>query len=319
MELREQFQYQKHPGARYQQIGKSIAREWHLPHFRIRARMIQLGHVYAKGALNYADGRMIEPFSFNPDAWREERHTFVIKKRDYLILLEKDPAFRDLIEDGKYVYADGHVVKNDPRYVGACGHGMKLSKWANLHVDQCCLRFERYYIQMNPWRYVFGQMNFDADYMQQTMLHLEDMVRREIESGDRMVQKVRNMDEVEERAAYIEKFPRNFKNAFDQVRKCKGMSMEDMAEQMHMSSKTLSRCLEEPEKKVTGDFVIMVALILQLPDWITDLLLDRAYIHFSKTNKRHLALQWIQRAFWMDGVEKANAFLREKALEPLKA
>ena len=44
-----------HEGEKYEQIGLAIADEYHIPHFRLRARMIQLGHIYAKGALNYVD------------------------------------------------------------------------------------------------------------------------------------------------------------------------------------------------------------------------------------------------------------------------
>ena len=33
--------------------------------------MIQLGFVQAKGALNYVERKLIQPFAFNLDAWRE--------------------------------------------------------------------------------------------------------------------------------------------------------------------------------------------------------------------------------------------------------
>ena len=68
----------RHAGEKYQIAGKALAREFSLPHFRIRARMIQLGHIEAKGALNYAEKKLIQPFAFDPEAWREEQHTFVV-------------------------------------------------------------------------------------------------------------------------------------------------------------------------------------------------------------------------------------------------
>lgn len=295
----------RHPGAKYQQIGRAIARELHLPHFRVRARMIQLGHVYAKGALNYADQRMIEPFVFDPDAWREERHTFVINESMVRRLCEKDSGFREIMDCGKFIYADGHVVRNEPRFVKRSLDGMKLTGWANRHVDQCCLRFEKHFVQKNAGLYVFGRMNYDADYVKQTLFYLEDEINREA------------MDELEAKESYLRTFPDSFKGAFDKVRKQNGMSIEKMSEELNMSWRTLLRWLDDPEGKVTADFVIMVTLILKLPDWLSDLLFDRAYLKLSKSNKRHLALRHIQRVLWMDGIEKANEYLKEKNLDPL--
>jgi len=43
----------RHEGEKYQIVGKKMAFNLCLPDFRIRTRMIQLGHLPAKGALNY--------------------------------------------------------------------------------------------------------------------------------------------------------------------------------------------------------------------------------------------------------------------------
>ena len=54
--------------------------------------------------------------------------------------------------------------------------------------------------------------------------------------------------------------------------------------------------VREPAKYISADFVMMVTLILKLPDWISELLFDRAYVCLSRSNKRHLASRYIQRA-----------------------
>ncbi len=68
----------RHAGERYEAVGINMRTELSLPYFRIRARMIQLGYIQAKGSLNYVDRHMIQPFAFDIDAWREEQHTFII-------------------------------------------------------------------------------------------------------------------------------------------------------------------------------------------------------------------------------------------------
>ena len=61
-----------HEGEKYEQIGLAIADALCLPHFRVKARMIQLGHLHAKGALNYVDRRRIQPYSFEDESLCEE-------------------------------------------------------------------------------------------------------------------------------------------------------------------------------------------------------------------------------------------------------
>ena len=88
----------KHRGELYQRAGESIAKILRKPHFRIRARMIQLGHIHARGALNYVDMEPIEPFDFDDGAWKEDDYTFIIdrthsgkiyaKNKDYQALLD---------------------------------------------------------------------------------------------------------------------------------------------------------------------------------------------------------------------------------------
>lgn len=79
-----------HEGEKYEQIGLAIAKELCLPHFRVRARMIQLGHIHARGCLNYVDRRRIQPYSFDEDSLRKDEHCFNIDMRTAGHLYEKN-------------------------------------------------------------------------------------------------------------------------------------------------------------------------------------------------------------------------------------
>lgn len=295
----------RHAGEKYQIVGKILARELHLPHFRIRARMIQLGHIQARGALNYVERRLIQPFAFDPDAWRGDELTFVLDRGMAGTLYDKSDDFRKVMDTGRFIYADGHIVRNEPRFIHDDPMGVQLSPWANAHVDRCCLRFERIYVQKNVGQYVFGRMNYDADYAKQTMFYLEDIINE------------KNMDELEAEQEYKKTFPASFEEAFDQVMHRNGLTREKMAEELHMEVRTLDRWLSEPRKRISQDFIIMTMLILKLPDWITELLFDRAHEHLSAEEPRDRALMFIMRAMWMDGVAKANEYLESKKFEPL--
>ena len=148
-------------------------------------------------------------------------------------------------------------------------------------------------------------MNYDADYVKQTLFYVEDWMN----NGER--------DELTATKLYQQSFPETFKEAFDQVRKQNKLSIESTAELMNLSDSTLKRWLKEPDEQMSIDFIVVAALAMKLPDWISELLLDRAHKCLSKANRRHLDLQWILRVQWNDGIRAANDFLTAKGLEPL--
>ena len=112
-------------------------------------------------------------------------------------------------------------------------------------------------------------------------------------------------------------FPESFTEGLKLLMKKAGVSQEKMAEKIGIPFRTFQLWMGKPEKQYTVDFVIKVSLALELPEWISDLLLDRAGLSLSKVKKRDLALSWIQRVMWNDGIEKANQYLKERGYDPL--
>ena len=295
----------RHAGEKYQLAGKALAREFDIPHFRIRARMIQLGHIEAKGALNYAEKKLIQPFAFDVEAWREEQHTFVVDRDTVSALMRQNDDFRAVMQSGSYIYADGHVVRNDLRFVKTVRDQLALTDWANAHVDECCLRFVRVYVQQNVGKYIFGRMYYDADYVKQTQFYLHDLINQE------------HLDELEAKYRYCRDFPISFRDAVDQLRKRKGLSQSSLSEQLNMDKATLLRWLDDPTKYRNEDFLTTLALVLGLPDWLSRLLFKRAGFQLDDDNRRHQALAYILRVQSADGIEAANDFLKRNNQRPL--
>ena len=294
-----------HAGQKYEAAGKMISKELGLPHFRIRARMIQLGHVEAKGALNYIEKKLIQPFAFDLDSWREEQHTFVVDRDTVSSLIRENEDFRAVMRSGGYIYADGHVVRDDPRFVRYYRDQCVLTAWANAHVDECCLRFVRVYVQQNVGKYVFGRMYYDADYVKQTQFYLDDLINKE------------HMDELEAKYRYQKEFPISFREAFDLLRKKNGLTLADLAEILNMDDRTLSRWLNDPKKYRNEDFLTMIAIAFKLPDWISRLLFKRAHVQLDEDDRRHQAIEHILRVQSADGIEKANEYLQRNHLATL--
>ena len=299
----------RHMGELYEDVGIQLSCQLGVPHFRMRARMIQLGYIEARGSLNYANRTLIEPFAFDTDAWREMTHTFIVDRNTLQKMMMKNPELRMIIDQGEYVYADGHVVRNGARYVrqdmtreeSAFGERpLVLTDWANSHVDECCLRFVRVFVQRGLGRYEFGRMYYDAEYIARTKFYINDFLNRE---------KLGDVDDIEARMLYRQRFPKNFEDAFQYLRVSNGISMKDMADKLGMNPITLKRWLESPVRYRNEDFLTAVCLVLKLPDWISRLLFKRASVSLDEDDRRHMALDYILRAQSCDGIKAANEYL----------
>ena len=295
----------RHAGEKFQLVGKKLSRQLGIPHFRMRARMIQLGNVQAKGSLNYVERKLIQPFAFDLDSWREEQHTFVIDQATTDALYRENEDFRDVMDNGQYVFADGHIVRNDPRFVRRKGDEFILTDWGNAHVDDCCLRFVRLYVQENIGRYVYGRMYYDADYVKQTQFYLNDMINKE------------HLDELDAKTKFIQSFPKDFKGAIELLKKQNKVSNAVLAEFLNMDDSTFARSLEDPKKYMNEDYLTMLCLYFKLPDWISRLIFKRAHFQLDEENKRHQALLHILRVQSNDGVEAANEYLTRCHLSTL--
>lgn len=301
----------RHNGELYEAVGSSVAYQLSVPHFRMRARMIQLGFPEAKGILHYIERKRIRPFAFDPESLRAEELTFVITPAKIKNLCKESDEFRAVTDSKKYVYAEGHMVFNDPMFVSGIKDSYKLTDFAIANVDVCCLRFVRIYVQKNLGEYVLGRMYMDAEYVERTMFYLKDYMKASDTST-----------EFAAKRAYKAAFPLNFKEAVEMLKKQsrthKGESTnEHIAEYMHMATRTFTDALSNPAMHMKPDFVLALCLYFKLPDWLGLLLFRRAGAMLDEDNPRHAAFMHILRAQSCDGLAAADEYLKSQGLDPL--
>ena len=148
-------------------------------------------------------------------------------------------------------------------------------------------------------------MFYDPEYVKRTLFFLDDLINKQ------------QMDELDAKMAYKEKFPRTFVDAFDMLMKKSGETRETMAAKLHITEKTLREWLSDPDKKISRDFVVTISLMWKLPDWISNLMIDRGMVYIRENDRRHQALEYIRTVLWDRGIEEANKYLTSKGLSPL--
>ena len=296
--------YTCHQGKKYDIIGRGIARDYDLPKFRVRARIIQMSRIAARGSLNYVDGRYIEPFAFDLENGSGD-YTFVLTRDNMFEEYRSNKAFREMLDSGRYVFADGHLCVNDERYVRETQFGLRLTEWANAHVDECCLRFISVYIPSGISGYRFGCLNSDEEYNRHYISIAAD------NTGITDPLAFQKMNEL------LDGLPPSFPAALAYLMDYKQVTEEKLEEITGISVSTISRLRRKEKNNYSVDQVLAVCVGLNLPPMISREMFVRAGIILRST-KQHRAYQMILDCLYMDSLEEVQNFLARQGCDPLK-
>ena len=255
----------------------------------VKTRLIMLGSAAAKGACNFVDGDYIQPFAFNPERLNPGE-TFVISRGQFTEMYEKDEAFRELISTHQFIYADGHVCANMPRFIRQTSKGAQLTEWALAHLDECCLKFKREY-RVNHRHYKVGELHSDQEYNEvYVMIHSMQI------SG--MTPETLMTKNIE----YIENFPRTPAKAMAKLVKDRCKTQREAAFRCGMSETTISRMCKDNSFPYDIRQATMIVVGLSLPPMLSSIFLD--LIGFNKAVMlRHYRYQCIIDCMFMDDLE----------------
>lgn len=275
----------RHMGFKLQAIGRKLAKEFNVYNYQLRNRMIHVGYPAAKGALNFVEDDYITPFAFDLSECHGSQ-TFVISPKEMLDEYVRNEIFRNLIDTGRYIYADGHVCLNEPQYVVRQGDKIRLTEWANAHVDQCCLRFVRNYIRDKRTHYVFGQLNSDEEYNGRS---LALSVQNGTEDALRQAQ---------EMSKVLLSLPGSFSGTLIAHMKRVGITRDRLAEEAMMSGTMIKR-MRTSERDLTLDQVIAVCIGLHIPPEYSFDLIEKAGFRLRNTPE-HLIYKSILQTMYME-------------------
>ena len=294
--------YYDHDGRRLDYVARRIAADYVLSKSRVRARMIQLGYIAAVGALNYVDGKYITPFAFSDTGNCSGDETYVISRKNVSLLYKKDKAFQQIMQSGKFAYVDGHVVYCESDNVIQDTNGVRLSGWANAHIDRVSLRFSKTYIGNHRYTYNFGQMN-SKEAVESAFKFLDlsgTMTLKELQkAADHMV----------------EEMPNSFHGALAYIMKGR-CTVDELVRRIPISRSTLLRLRTEERKQYNLDQIIAICIGLHLPPWMSEILLDRARLSVKRTGP-YAYYGIILDCFFMDSILEVQQFITENGFDPL--
>lgn len=287
----------RHMGYKLQSVGKLLAKDFGVYNYQMRNRMIHVGYREARGSLNYVDKGYIVPFTFDMNECRRSQ-TFVITPKEMIEEYVRNEKFRAIIDTGRYIYVDGHICVNDEKYVCKSGEDLLLTRWANEHVDACCLRFVRNYNRNPQTHYICGQLNSDEEYNGRSLTLMAS----------------EKMPDLQTQAAHfsriLKEMPSSFHEAFSWLMDCMEVTVGKLAEETMVSDRTIQRYRNEERKQYTADAVAVLCIGLHLDPLLSMALLERAGICWRNTPE-DLILKVVLLGMYRMRVSEVRSYLKD--------
>ena len=291
-----------HMGRKLDVTLRTIADDFDMAKGHMRGRAIQLGYIEAKGALNYVDRRYIEPFAFDPENCGGN-YTFVLDSKELFEIYQKNKRLQKQLFDQAFVYVDGHVCRNLPAYVESVYGGGKLTKWANAHVDRCCLRFTHIY-EANEEDYTVGTLNSDDSYERYYLGFIDDASEEAQEKRLNLIRK------------RIEDMPGSFSDALTYLMEEYNTSVISLADATTLSMKTIQRLRNDLRVSYPLDWVIALCVGMHLEPPVSTAFLARAGYDL-RLMPQSIVYQFILSCKYTHKISDIQLFLKEHKYKEL--
>jgi len=292
-----------HRGRVLDEVIRGIAMDYDIPVYCVKARLRSLGWRHAEGAANYVDGAYIEPFDFDSSKL-EFDETLVIDTVGMSRLYNEDADFRKYIDSGYFIFLDGHIVLKDDRYIDK-SNGRRLTRYANRHMDECCLRFRREYEHNDDSEYVAGVLNSVSGYNAHYFAMVAGKGGGFVESSKALLSVIENM-------------PQDFGSALKYLMKQCGMTEEELALAAGLSVPTISRRKNARNAAYSAEQVVELCLAMHLPPIVSEIMLRLAGISLNETKKPQSYYKMILQSMYMDSMEEIQMTLKSLGCKQFK-
>ncbi len=295
--------YYNHEGWKMDRVIRTIADEYDLRKFRVRQRVIGMGRIAARGAINYDPDtkQYFTPYGFDPDQVGKHED-FYITRGKLMKIYNVDGDFRDFMHNGDFAFLDGLVCLNDTCCIVRKGDHNQLTASANASVDHYCLRFSRQYIQGNSI-YGFDWGAFEEKYSVILDRYSEETIAEKANMKEKLLKKI----------------PEDFGSALQfLMNSVPGGRMKDevLAARTGMKAERIAQYRTDPKMLYSLDEVILMCVALNLLPWLSDALLERAELKADRTGPLSF-YGFIIDCLYMDTVKNVKAFLETNGLKIL--
>jgi hypothetical protein len=284
----------------------------------IRIRLMDVGYSEAVGALEYVDGQYVPTHSFASGAIGE-RQTFTVPMKEGLIQYAANPAFKAVIDNGDFVYIDGHYVINAPKYVVSNSFGIiEMTDYALANMDECCLSFERS-TRSNP-EYNVQRYTECILYQSATSKTITDFVFSNTDNDKKVIKNAAairaELEEARSADKLMAELPGSFGKSLVMIMTWRKITVEKLAEASLLDTRMIQRMRNDNEQAWSIRRMVALCIGLKLPPYMSFHLIEKAGLTF-KHGEEQITLRHILSTRYNSTIHECNDLLAEAGYPPL--
>ncbi|MBQ6678833.1 MAG: ImmA/IrrE family metallo-endopeptidase [Lachnospiraceae bacterium] len=275
-------------------VIEEIAEEYGVSRTSAKIRLIDAGYPEAIGCFEYVNGSYIPPYYVGAKDDKESTRgqgfrTYTLDIESAALLMAANPLFTEKVLSGRYMYIEGHLVRNEPLYIEGIDEKRYLTTYARHHLAECALCFR---ISISSESRISG------------LYHRECILNREknvpfhyvivFDSADQKVTE-EEKDEIirgaiEEEQALYKKLTNDFQDSMKTVRDWSGLKMGEIAEAAGLEERHLRRVFSGESKSL--ETLAAVLIVMKTPPKVAEHLIRISPRPFQNNNPNHALIRW---------------------------
>lgn len=266
-----------------------------------RNRLVELGYHKARGIRQFANGKIVPGYLVSRKV--ACNLVFTIDFRRLVEEYSRNESLRSMLDNGAFIYVEGHLCRNHPKYVLAQNSKLSLTPYARTHMDECCLVFT---IQQSAeyYEYTPGTLNREMKRGELSYLYTQTTGTPIAEAG--AISKIRL------------EMPTDFGSTIKYHMHNLALTRETLAERSLLSVNTISRMRQTQTRKVKLQSVLAVSVGMQLYPELCQDLLDKADLVLHDDVAEELFYKVMMRTMYRESIYAWNEMLEAEGFPPLK-
>jgi DNA-binding Xre family transcriptional regulator len=296
----------------YENVIDKLAELFAVSRQAAKVRLIDLGYTKAEGAYPFVDGRYVRGYSFKPDVL-DKNQTFTIPYADLFKAYCFDREFKKLVDSGRFVFADRHLVLKEEKYVLHDQTGnITLSEYALSHMDECCVVFSKGYSYQSKYQ--------GAKYYTQFMRNaapVENQVEYSFELNTHNRTLLDQIQNAKRRSEALRRYPGSFAETLVVLQKERKLSNKQLADLSLVGEKTIQRLRNDEEYPTSVQTVLGLCVGLKLPLPEAEMFLGKTDFKLNSMKDEGYVYQCVLGACAENSIYEINEMLEENGVTPL--
>lgn len=277
-----------------------------------KIRMLDAGYDEALGAFTYIDGRYVKPHKATK-GFLKPHQTFSISTYDLAIMKFGNPQLRDVLENGRYLYVDSHLVVDNNLYVEQDEDGdTALTHYARNHMDECCLVFDLSVKTKINQRY-HSECFLNRDKSSPVDFNVTFHDGYENSSTEKQIKLM--AETVAEDNRFFSELPNDYTVCLDKAMKWRKVSAVEIGRRTGMNEATVRRVIKG--ETISLNSLILICLGLHLPYKISMHIINNSSTKLLMSNKNHQWYDFALQYLYAKTVKEVKDTLAAYGADPL--